>query len=573
MRIFTLLLCFATALLSAQTEQDIKSNKNYLWGEGTGRTIKKADNNALQDLIQQISTQVQSDFETKIIENNDNISEFTSNAVKSASSATLTGADRIILQDEPEAKVLRYIPKKKIATIFEGRKHKIISFAQKGEDFIQNQQLGFGLKYTYWALVLLITHPDQDLIMAKEAFADTSGNLKSYLMQTMDKLFSTIDISPIKVKKEKHQKQVYLQVAMNSKPVNHLDIKFWDGNDWSNTHTIRNGNILLSLYKSLKTDKLKMKINYTYAKESAIDKELHNSMTYMEDYLPYFREAHRSIPLDEIALPKNLNKPQTSIAKVINGIESGKKPSTKTFSTNGIKAYKNIIGYGNAKILPTKEVTEYKLLGKTIHRSVPMNFSFNNNYKTFSENVVFATDTTSHKVEDIQFALDNKTYEDIMFKGSKWPFEEKQLVVDFIEKYKTAYAMENVKFLEQVFSQDALILVGQTLKKNKHNEFGEKTAYTKLTKADYINRLKILFDTKEYVNITFEGAEVRMSKYKGVYGVNLKQFYTSSNYSDMGYLFLVIDLRKINTPQIHVRTWQSEEHLKERGLYGLTDFF
>jgi len=407
--------------------------------------------------------------------------------------------------------------------------------------------------------------------MAKEIFPKASGNLKSHLMQSIDKLFATVEMTPIKIVRKKNQTKIYLDATIDGEPINHLDIQFWDGNDWSNTHTIRNGSILLSLYKNVAAEKLKIKIIYNYYKESAIDKELHNSITYMEDYLPYFRDANRSIELT--VKSKQQTKAKSSIANILQGIDSGKRPDSSSYSSSGLAAYNSLINYGNAEILPSNDVKEYNLLGKTIHRSVPMNFSFNNNYKTFSENVIFATDTANGKVDNIQFALDNKTYDDIMFTGSKWPNDEKQLVVDFIEKYKTAYAMEKVEFLEQVFSQDALILVGQALKKNKNKEFGEKTAYTKLTKADYINRLKLLFDTKEFVNITFEGAQVKMSKYKGVYGVNLKQYYTSSNYSDMGYLFLVIDLRKINTPQIHVRTWQSEEHLKEKGPYGLADFF
>ena len=43
---------------------------------------------------------------------------------------------------------------------------------------------------------------------------------------------------------------------------------------------------------------------------------------------------------------------------------------------------------------------------------------------------------------------------------------------------------------------------------------------------------------------------------EGLYGVTLRQKYSSDLYSDDGYLFLLWDFRDEATPLIHVRTWQ-----------------
>jgi len=40
--------------------------------------------------------------------------------------------------------------------------------------------------------------------------------------------------------------------------------------------------------------------------------------------------------------------------------------------------------------------------------------------------------------------------------------------------------------------------------------------------------------------------------------VNVRQRWTSSNYNDHGYLFLMVDFRNKEQPLIRVRSWQPE---------------
>ena len=133
---------------------------------------------------------------------------------------------------------------------------------------------------------------------------------------------------------------------------------------------------------------------------------------------------------------------------------------------------------------------------------------------------------------------------------------------------------------EQVFAEDALIIVGRRLKKAKPNKDLAQSPlkvvrYKKLSKKQFISRLRRVFAQKDYVNIRFGATRFRASKVPGVYGVNIEQNYYSSNYADKGHLFLVVDLRKEDQPRIHVRTWLSPEDLKERGgeQFKLSEFF
>ena len=44
-----------------------------------------------------------------------------------------------------------------------------------------------------------------------------------------------------------------------------------------------------------------------------------------------------------------------------------------------------------------------------------------------------------------------------------------------------------------------------------------------------------------------------------MYGVTVKQDWNSTTYSDKGYVFLMIDLKDVDNPIIHVRTWDEKD--------------
>ena len=74
--------------------------------------------------------------------------------------------------------------------------------------------------------------------------------------------------------------------------------------------------------------------------------------------------------------------------------------------------------------------------------------------------------------------------------------------------------------------------------------------------------MRILFDA-----ITIE----RHPAVSEVYGVQLKQRWNSSNYSDEGYLFLMIDFIDVHEPIIHVRAWQPDK-FQDGSTINLYDF-
>ena len=129
-----------------------------------------------------------------------------------------------------------------------------------------------------------------------------------------------------------------------------------------------------------------------------------------------------------------------------------------------------------------------------------------------------------------------------------------------MENYKTAYALRRLKFIESIFSDDALIIVGREIKKSTtENPFKDDVivVYNHYSKEKYIKKLAYSFKRKEYINIKFEDSQIKKAnKDCAIYGIQIKQHYYSSNYGDVGYLFLMVNLEDVNKPIINVRTWQ-----------------
>ena len=185
------------------------------------------------------------------------------------------------------------------------------------------------------------------------------------------------------------------------------------------------------------------------------------------------------------------------------------------------------------------------------------------------------TFTPTGKINDFYISIDYKLYDKVMVEGkSMKDVRLRQIILDFIENFRTAYNRKDLKFIEQVFSDDALIIVGKQVKVKKLDGTGTQyvTKYIVRNKKQYIQRLKSAFNANEYVNVRFEDIKVvRHGTLQHMYGVTVKQFWKSDHYSDEGFVFLLIDLRNENKPMIHVRTWDKKDSFNIRS-FRLDDF-
>lgn len=145
---------------------------------------------------------------------------------------------------------------------------------------------------------------------------------------------------------------------------------------------------------------------------------------------------------------------------------------------------------------------------------------------------------------------------------------DRMMILDYVEHFRTAYNQKDLRFLRQVFSDDALIITGRVIKVQKSEvaPSGNKVIYSSQTKQQYLNNLSRAFRTNSYIKVQFDNVMiVEHPTIHGIYGVTVHQKWNTARYSDEGYVFMVWDFRNPDLPQIHVRTWQPDYIDKSKG--------
>lgn len=192
--------------------------------------------------------------------------------------------------------------------------------------------------------------------------------------------------------------------------------------------------------------------------------------------------------------------------------------------------------------------------------------------------------TSSGAIDNISIAIEENKYKEILSEHeSVEDLYRRQVIIDFVENYRTAYNRKDLPYIESVFSDNALIITGKVIREKPKSDYAmralshEKIVYQKRTKKEYINNLKRVFKSNKYINVLFDEVEViQHPKLTDIYGVTLKQEWHSDRYSDVGFVFLMIDFQDEMNPLIQVRTWQPEKLdgkiLAREEVFNLGDF-
>lgn len=158
----------------------------------------------------------------------------------------------------------------------------------------------------------------------------------------------------------------------------------------------------------------------------------------------------------------------------------------------------------------------------------------------------------------------------------------RRMILNYVEHLRTSYTTKDIDFLEQLFSENALIVVGTVVHTSPQEEKGylspTQVVYNVKTKRQYMDRLKQVFRANRSIRVEFSQFRItRHPTQPGIYGVSLRQGYSSDLYSDDGYLFLLWDFRDKTAPKIHVRTWQPTgldhpDGLPEEEIFSIRNF-
>lgn len=168
----------------------------------------------------------------------------------------------------------------------------------------------------------------------------------------------------------------------------------------------------------------------------------------------------------------------------------------------------------------------------------------------------------SGRIVDFNFTIGMNMYTEILKKGEELGDLDRRLqIIDWCEHFAKAYCDKNMKFMQTIFSDDAIIITGKTTMQRVRTDMGmkdqAKVKYVQQTKAQYLSNLSKVFNSNSYVNVKFDDYKViRHGAKPNYYGVTLRQKWHTARYSDEGTVFLIWDFTNEDVPRILVRTWQ-----------------
>ena len=574
--------------------EQMKANAEYICGEGWGDTYNSADQAALADLISKISLNISNSFEIKEEEFNTNSSFDSKTAITSVmnsyAQATLTNTFNLVISNTPQTHVLRYIRKSEVNKIFDERKEKVFDYVRSAMRAEEKAKIDDALRNYYWAFAMVrsLQYPNS----VKMTIDGVQRLLVTWIPQQIEEIMSNLSTKIA----SKDGNEINLFIKYKGEPVTSLDYTYFDGQTWSNLYSAKDGMGIVELRPGVEINSLQLKYEYEYADQCQIDKELESVMqlfkgTSFKNASVYInnldkksavsseakKEFEKSVKTESAANLETLSKVENEkelagiMTRVINAIKAKDYDSVSDcFSEDGLEMYKKLLNYGQARLLGDPQFSFYTMGKRVVCRSIPMAFSFKNNRRKFVEDVTFTFDENK-KIECVAFGLGSQAKTDIFNKGvGAWSDYAKMVIATFLENYKTAFALKRLDYLESVFDDNATIITGHIIKKAPKvamegesfiNSNNKLIKYTRQTKSEYMRKLKMCFQSNQFINIRFADNDVvKMGAGGETYGIQIKQDYYSTNYGDHGYLFLMVDFNDPDNPSIKVRTWQPDRN-------------
>lgn len=488
--------------------------------------------------------------------------------------------------------IFAYVTKASFREACAERKDDINYYIRMANGAMEKENVGDALRHYYIAMMLCCSHPDgNDLTIKDEDTRDVK--LVKWLSNIIDGdegILNSVRFNTKDWNETDDKVNVELLVSTTTDiPISNITFKYNNGR-FNQTCNVSNGRANVELFKNdcavkgldievdMSYDDVEFEEPAAFAMIKHLRKKIGFSKTTKTIANPSGKnrqniEAKREEPKKEVVVNKEVrdNSIENYLVKddiflknmklIENAIRLGEYESVNDlFSPEGRECFMKLRSYGKAAIIGTPDYKMYAFNGEVICRSLPMRFSFNN--MSFTRDVVFRFDKETKKVTSIAFRLSD-TAESCVWDVDEWKIDSRLILINFLEDYQTAYAFKQLDYLDKIFSDNALIIVGHVVENKPVTKDGivygnnPKIERTKKTKAEYLQDLGRQFRNKSYINIHFTDLDVRRAAgaEEEVFGVQVRQYYHSNNYNDEGYLFLMVDLRG-ELPVIHVRTWQ-----------------
>lgn len=594
----------------------IRSDQDYLYGVGNGRTEKEALDEAKSNLSGMISTTIKTDFHYELTQETDGADiqarDRMEHIVTSYSRNTLNNLKQLTLSEAPKARVVVYIHRDELKRQYEAREKRALVCLDEAKVAKEAGRLDEVFDKLHIAEMLANTCNGEVLVPIGFSL---KKNIYDYINDEKTAIAKDIVVEEADKYEDGDKDVITVMFRYKGNPVGNLNYAYEVNGAVSDVCVTNGGKGEIIVPKNFRkrltsNPNFRVSVGYFSGDINKIDIADADVRQIVSPCRVMNYRENRSLVTK--ATPKEVAEAETGMAAAPEGkfpivplgadeaapyLETMRRmeviirnrdysAAAKLCTPEGFDMFNRLIGYGSARLLNAPDVQFLRCGDDITCRSFPMSFSFKSSARKFTEDVVFHLNPEG-KVTEVAFALDDQYADEILNnKNSKYyDNDAKQVIVNFLERYKTAFALKRLDYIESIFSSDALIIVGSVLKRaDNYTDMAkmrikeDEVRYTKLTKNEYMNNLARCFDSNEYINIRFADKTITNANSirdnDHLYTIQIKQDYFSQTYSDTGYLFLLLDIKDPQRPIINVRAWQPKKdfRFKADGRISLNDF-
>lgn len=605
---FIILMMFFVLYCYGMSPAEIKSSGEYYYGEVLSsegiEELCEAKDKALLRLSQNISVMVSGDFESSKVEVNGEYSESVEKIMRTYSGITLRNLKPLQSRSADGWNVLYYLHQDSLASIYNARKRTIISIYEKAIENEEKLNLSSALQWYYYSMILMNSIP-------LERIEYQGSDLRLEAAERIRQIIADVQFIYEREKMvQDNIRDVYLRLEYQGKPVKLLQFSYIVKGVPAE-ETARDGRVCCRLTgASITYEKLEVEIQYRFARnrkqmtevaqlwDAIVKPDFVNerrislqasrkSETQMKKYAidqqPQYNKADVKLHYS--------NDNECEVSKTIAGgvyefIASLKAGDlAEVYSSDGFLRDKltDMRNYNQMEVIDN----EYDYaLNKTYEgwevRTIPVYCNYPSLNRRGMEYLVLDFNDQG-VLQDVNFSVFSGLYENHVAKfrndADDEAFRHRQVLVKFLEKYRSAYMNRDMATLNQIFADEAVIIVGRMLKEGdteRNYEYGKTELqpdidYLQMTKQEFMVRQEQIFAQQQDICLGFSSCEFNQKNTeKDVYGISMRQQYSSTGYSDEGYLFLLIDFKE-SEPMIYVRSWQPSEWSEDQ-LIKLSNF-
>lgn len=595
-----LFLFFQISYSFPQTAEEIsaieRNRSEYYFGHGYGSSYAEALSMAKANVVADISSFVSSRTEASIstqtgVSMNQIINTF-------SNTTELKDVSVITVSESPQWHIFCYLPRSVVMQLDQKRRDKALDYVAEAEKFEKKLKMADALQFYYWGLVMLKTSFSDSIPFREEAGGE-KRRLTLWLDEHIKEILHNLRFDVAKITELDGWYQVELAVTYRGLPVENCEYRYWTGRDKSELVRVRDGRGIAEF--SQLPSRLQLDVEYVFQREASnIDRELDDILenlpcpsyksssveVMLPDKVPYLADAIYKNNANEEKMISDmgvcgevgefqLDSCESLVKSLCECIQrKDLKRAESMFTPDGLELFRKMMANGNVSLIGNASCSFVRYGNTVLGRGLPVRFKFKDG-RTFVENVEFRFNS-NYKIESVAFMINNGAEADIL-RHSKWSDASRMRIIQFLEDYQTAYALKRLDYIEKVFSDDALIIVGTKLKPTRvENQIqlsnGNRFQMVQKSKETYLHDMERVFKITDYINLQLKDNEIRrVGTGEEIYGIQIRQLYTSNIYADNGYLFLVVDLRDEANPILHVRVWQEEKD-PDFGFVNLGDF-